>query len=246
MKSVPLVWLVCLCFTIPSNAQSTDSENSKSYTILIKGSTAGRETATEKTADSGDVVSSSDHEIFVTDGLETKRMTFSTRLVLAKGTWLPVSYTYKYTTGNAADYYEVAVSNGRIRRILTRSGNANEINVAAPPNLVIVDFNVYHQYEYLIRRYDFKKGGRQLFADFVPLIGNDIPLAITYLGDEELEFPKGTLSARNFKIEYVDIWMGSLSVDKDGRLLRVLIPAQDLEVVRSDLMPSPEIKTDTQ
>ena len=56
--------------------------------------------------------------------------------------------------------------------------------------MVILDFNVYHQYDYLIRKYDMKKRGRQVFANFIPVIGNDIPLAITFLDNEKLKNAK--------------------------------------------------------
>jgi hypothetical protein len=243
MKRFALACIPFLLFAALANAQSASSEYSQSYGILIKGAIAGSERVTEKTTDSGNLISTSDHEIFVTDGLETKRMAFSTQMVLAKGTGLPISYSYKYTTGAAGDSYEVAVNNGRISRNLTRGGSTNEINVAIPQNFIILDFNVYHQYDYLIRRYDSKLGGRQVFADFVPLIGTDIPVAVTLLGTADLASPQGAIQARNFKIEFVGIWGGSLFVDKDGRLLRLLIPAQDLEVVRSDLLPPPETKS---
>jgi hypothetical protein len=244
MKLLTLACLPLLLLPALANAQSSSSEYSQSYGILMKGVVAGSERFTEKTTDSGNLVSTSDHEIFVTDGLETKRMAFSTRMVLAKSTGLPTSYAYKYSTGAAGDSYEVVVNNGRISRSLTRGGNTNEVNVAVPQNFIILDFDVYHQYDYLIRRYDSKQGGRQIFADFVPLIGTDIPVAVTFLGTADLASPQGVIPARNFKVEFVGIWGGSLFVDKEGRLLRLLIPAQDLEVVRSDLLPAPETKTE--
>jgi hypothetical protein len=238
MKSMNLIWLSVLLFAVPCGAQDASSGYSQSYAILIKGTLAGSETVTETTSESGDLVSMSDHEILVSDGLETKQMKFSTKMVLAKSSWTPISYAYKYTTGGTGDSYEVAVKNAKLTRILNRSGRTSELNAPAPLNMVIVDFNVYNQYDYLIRKYDVAKGGRQLFADFVPLVGDDISLALTYLGNVDLKFERGSIPSKNFKVEFVGIWSASLFVDADGRLLRLLIPAQDLEVVRKDLLPS--------
>jgi hypothetical protein len=105
--------------------------------------------------------------------------------------------------------------------------------------MVFVDFNVYHQYDYLVRRYDAKKGGRQTFADFIPVIGTDIPIALTYMGDDRLNLKTGTLPIRNFQVEIVGIWGGTLSVSKEGRLIRLVIPSQEIEVMRRDLLPNP-------
>jgi hypothetical protein len=210
----------------------------QSYAILIKGSAAGSETVSEKIDDSGNILSTSEHEIFVTDGLETKRMAFSTKMILSKTAWTPISYTCKYTSGNSGDSYGVVIKDAQITRTLQRGGRTSESTVPFKPDMVILDFSVYHQYDYLIRRYDDKKGGRQLFADFVPIIGSDIPLALTFVGNEKLTHKKRALPVRNFRIEFVGIWSGTVSVDNDGRLVRLLIPAQDLEVVRKDLLIS--------
>jgi hypothetical protein len=226
-----------LSLTAVANQAAAASNYSESYVILIKGNMAGNEIVSEKTDSNGDLVSSSDHEMLVAVGLETKQMKFSTRMVLAKNTGIPVTYSYWYTSGNTGDSYDVTIKNGQITRVLNRGGRTNEVTVPLEPGMVFVDFNVYHQYDYLVRRYDFKKGGRQTFADFIPVIGNDIPVALTYLGEERLDLKPNPLQIRNFRIEFVGIWGGTLSVNKEGRLVRLVIPTQDLEVLRRDLLP---------
>jgi hypothetical protein len=219
---------------------SDNSEYSQSYTILIKGLVAGHEKVTEKLDDAGQLISASEHEITVSDGMAAKRMAFSTKMIFSKGGYEPVSYTYAYSEGGAGDSYDVTIKDAQITRSLRRGGRGSEIKIPVPPNMVILDFNVYHQYDYLIRKYDNKKGGKQSFADFIPLIGNDIPLTMVALGDSNLKFDQGVLLVRNFRVECAGLWTGNLSVDKNGRLVQLVIPAQDLEVVRSDLLPGQE------
>ncbi len=220
-----------------AGARDNQSGYTQSYAILIKGAMAGSETVTEKTSDTGDLISTSDHEMLVADGLETKRMAFTTKMVLSKTTRTPISYTYRYTEGNTGDSYEVIVKDGQVTRTLNRGvGRTSEVTVPFRPDMVILDFSVYHQYDYVISKYDVKKGGRQIFANFVPVIGNDIPLALTFVGDESLTLKKGTMPIRNFKVEFVGILSGTVSVDKNGRLVRLVIPTQDLEVLRKDLL----------
>jgi hypothetical protein len=210
---------------------------SQSYVIVIKGGFAGSESVTEKTVENGDLVATSEHDLLITDGLETKRMAFSTRMVLSKGDRTPVSYLFKYTAGNSGDFYEVVVKDNQATRTLSRGGRASEVTVPFKSDTVILDFSVYHQYDNLVRKYDSRLGGRQLFSDFVPLIGDSIPVALTFQGNADLKIEKGVLPVQNFLVEFVGIWTGVVTVDKDGRLVRLLIPAQDLEVVRKDLLP---------
>lgn len=209
----------------------------QTYSILIKGSLSGSEKVTETTEKDGTLLATSDHEILISDGIEVKRMTFVTTMRMTKGKLDPIHYSYKYTSGESLDSYEVNFGDGQIRRVLNRGGHSNEVTVPLQPGVVILDFNVYHQYDYLVRRYDLKKRGKQSFPNFIPLIGSEVPLSLTYLGDSKLEYPGGSLPVRNFKIEYLDIWTGTFATDTAGRLVRLLAPGQDLEVVRADLLP---------
>jgi hypothetical protein len=206
---------------------------SQSYTIMIKGEAAGTETVTETNGKDGSLISASEHEIFVTDKLDTKRMAFSTQLVLSNATLIPISYNCRYATGSG-DSYAVTIKNGQITRLLNKNGRTSEVVVPFEPNMVIFDINVYHQYDYLIRRYDAKKRGRQVFSGFIPVNGSDIPLAVTFLGEEKLETGKAALPANSYRVEFGNR-SATVTADQNGRLVRLVIPAQNIEVVRKDL-----------
>ena len=225
--------MILLC----GSGYALDSAYAQSYTIFIKGSAAGSETVKETVSENGDLVSDSEHEMLVTDGLETKSMSFATRMVFSGKPRSLVSYDYRYTSGGTGDAYSVSIRDAQAQRVLTRGGRTSEISVPFTPDMVILDFNVYHQYDHVIRRYDLKRGGRQIFANFVPLIGNDIQLAITFQGDSDLKANGKSIRVRNFQVEFVGISSGTASMDKDGRLVRLVIPIQEIEVVRQDLLP---------
>ncbi len=210
---------------------------SQTYRIFVKGEAVGTESVSETSDAQGNLVSSGRHEVFVADGLEKKRMAFTTRLVLGAKDLAPVSYSCVYTSGEARDSYTVTVRNGRLERVLTRGGHTSSVKVPRPPDLVVIDFSVYHHYDYLIRRYDSRKGGRQEFRNFIPVIGAEVPLALTRLEDSQLEAAGVSIPVRNFRVEFVGILTGTLSTDRAGRLVRLLVPQQDLQVLREDLVP---------
>ncbi len=218
------------------NAGESLPPYSQTYAILIRGTVAGTEKVTEQLDKDGNLVSDSEHEIFVTDGLETNRMAFNTSMVSTRTNLTPIRYSCTYTSGPGHDSYEVTVKDGAITRILNRGGRSSEASGSMRPGMVIVDFNVYHQYENLVKQYDSKKKGRQTFQDFIPIIGNEIPVALTQLDNSNLDFGKVSVPVRNFRIEFVGILSGILSIDKSGRLVRLQVPTQDLEVVRKDLL----------
>lgn len=235
------VILLVMSAALGSTARAAESTAySESYAIILKGDFAGTETVTEKPDADGNLVSTSQHDVLVTDGLETKRMSFATRMILDKNSGIPSSYSYWYTSGDSGDSYDVTIQDSQIIRILNRGGRTSEVTVPLDPGMVFVDFNVYHQYDYLVRRYDFKKKGRQTFSNFIPVIGADIPVALTYLGEESLPLATGMLPVRKLRVEFVGILSGTLLVGNDGRLVRLTVPSQDLEVVRRDLLPDPQ------
>lgn len=208
----------------------------QTYIIFLEGAKAGKESVSEKIAGNGDRIAQSESEIFVNDGMETRRMAFETRMVLDGKSWTPRSYLFRYTSGNTGDHYEVDIQGDQITRSLTRGSETSIASGKFGPDSVILDINVYHQYDYLVHKYDFGKGGRQLFADYIPVIGNDIPVALTFLEESGLKSVKGELRTKEFKIEFVGLRNGTVVVDGNGRLVRLIIPDQKLEVVREDLL----------
>jgi hypothetical protein len=209
---------------------------SQEYLVFLNGSPAGTESVEERSAKDA-LISTSTHDIIVVEGIERKRLTFTTSLRLEKATYAPLDYSCNYTSGNSGDSYHVSVRKGMVTRALTRAGHTSESAMPAKPGMVLVDFNVFHHFDYLLRRYDPKKAGRQTFFNFIPLIASDITLAMTRLEDTELTGGKKTVAVRNFKIEMVGVWLGIASFDGDGRLVRLLIQDKGIEVLRKDVQP---------
>ena len=226
-----------LVFSVLTPA-AADDPHTQSYVILINNEAAGTETVTWERDGSGAVIYTSEHDLLVNDGLTKNRMVFSTKMVLSKGARNLQTYACRYKTGQAGksgDSYDVSVKNGRITRVLTRKGQSVETTAPFTQNMVIVDFNVYYQYEYLVRRYDRKKKGTQVFANFIPVIGNDIPMKITWLGDVILRFDEKDVETSKFRVEFAEINNATIFMDKNNRLVVLENPAQELEVVRKDL-----------
>ncbi|MDR1727390.1 MAG: hypothetical protein LBT74_05610 [Acidobacteriota bacterium] len=233
LVSACLLWLGAAAHAVAKD----DYPYQQSYAILINNEDAGTETVVEKKDGEGRVVSTSEHVILVTDGMALNRLQFSTRTVFPKGALIPETYSNQYTGGAAGDSYDVLISKGQITRTLTRNGQTVVAKATLTPNMVLVDFNVYHQYEHLVRRFNPKKSGAQEFANYIPVIGNDVPLRVTLLGEGARQFGDKRIDVRNFRVEFVGIQTVTLSVDKNDRLVQLDSPSQQLRVIRKDLLP---------
>jgi len=239
MKILLSCFLLIHGFSGFSIATKNSPVYSRSYTIFIRGAVAGSEIATEEIDEKGNIISSSKHEMLITDGLEDKRMAFATTMVLAKDSLIPLHYNFKYTTANSSDYYDVNTKDGKISRTLSHNGHVSEVSVQLQPNLILLDFNVYHHYDYLVRKYNFKLGGKQTLAGYIPPIGNDIKLVLSFISDEKAKIGSKTINIKNFMVEFVNVQTATFAVDQDNRLVRLVIPKQNLEVVRTDLITKP-------
>ncbi len=230
MVGVSAFWM----FVLLQSAQAPAGAPSytQTYEVILRGQPAGTETVSERTDKNGNLVSSSEHDIQVSDGLETKRVAFTTELILAKGSRAPVRYEMQYSSGESHDSCLVTVAGNLLVRTLIRGSRKSETSTPMQPSMVLLESNVYHLYEQLVTKYDAKRGGRQIFQAYLPPVGSDIPAALTLLSDEDVTTPAGVVRARNFKFEFVGLTNALLSVDKAGRLVRFYNPDQQLEVIR--------------
>jgi hypothetical protein len=238
MKKITPLVLATLLFGLWGTFSKAADDYGQTYVVFLDGTRAGKETVTESVAGNGDKLAQTYDEIFLTDGLETNRMAYETRMVLNGKSWSPKSYMYRYVSGKSGDHYEVSIQGNTVTRTLTRGGESSIVTVDLKPDSVILDINVYNQYDYLIHKYDEKKGGRQLFSDFIPVVGNYIPIALTFLEDSKLMYPRGEIQVKKYQIEFVGLRNGTVLADNNGRLVQLVIPDQHLEVTREDLLPA--------
>jgi hypothetical protein len=238
MKTLTLIAVAAILTGLTVRAEEDGKEYKRTYVIFIHGERVGKETVTESSAGNGDRIARTESEMYISDGLETNRMAFETRIVVEGKSLKPKSYMFRYVSGDSRDHYEVEVDGNTIVRTLSRSGATHVTTEDLREDAVIVDINVYHQYDYLIQKYDRKKGGRQVFSNFIPIVGNYIPVALTYLSESKLKYSKGEIPLQEYAVEFTGLQSGTLFADEKGRLVRLLMPDQALEVVREDVVPA--------
>jgi hypothetical protein len=96
------------------------------------------------------------------------------------------------------------------------------------PNVVILDDNMYHQYQILANLYDMDKKGAQTFAVLVPQELTPGNVTVEWLGKQDVDNKK--MEALRVKTEdnEIDLYL-------DGsRLMRLVAPAANAEVIRDN------------
>ena len=149
------------------------------------------------------------------------------RLTLqAEGT--PVSYNW--STAGAKKASADITFQGNVATIVLRVEGAKPFTqqfTFTSPQIVILDNNAYNQYAVLARLYDRAKMGTQTFSVLVPQEMTPGSLTVESLG----EITAGSAKFEELRVKTADLEV-DLYLDSSHRLMRLVAPASNAEVVR--------------
>jgi hypothetical protein len=96
------------------------------------------------------------------------------------------------------------------------------------PLVVVLDNNLYHQYEILAQLYDWKKKGAQSFSVLVPQELTPGTVTVDSMGEQEISGK----NAQELRVRTED---NELDLYLDGpKLMRVVAPAANAEIIRDE------------
>jgi hypothetical protein len=96
------------------------------------------------------------------------------------------------------------------------------------PNVVILDDNMYHQYQILANLYDMDKKGAQTFAVLVPQELTPGNVTVEWLGKQDVDNKKMEAMRVRTEDNEIDLYL-------DGsKLMRLVAPAANAEVIRDN------------
>ena len=145
---------------------------------------------------------------------------------------LPVRYQVEVRRGGLVEERVSGQAAGAHFRAQTQ-GDAGEAarEFLLAPGMVLLDADLYHQYYFLVRRAD-AAGASTRVPILSPQRGHQTPLSVTHAGAERVTVGGETVAARHYVVTGAagrrDVW-----TDEQGRVLRVVVPADGVEAVRS-------------
>lgn len=150
------------------------------------------------------------------------RLTETATLVLRRGVE-PVSYERIQKSpkrGSAVVSFGTEKATAHYK---TTEGGTQDMDYYVPKNVLVLDTNFFHHYTFLVRQYDFLKGGAQHMDVLVPQETAPGLIRVEYVGaDGALR----KLVARTDELE-IEIW-----ADDAGRVMKLAVPAAKVEVTR--------------
>lgn len=101
------------------------------------------------------------------------------------------------------------------------------------PGTVVLDDELYHQYHFLVRRAG-EAGAAARVSVLAPRRGTQTTLRIALAGTERLTVAGQSVTARHYSLTDPAGGRREVWADDQGRVLRVVLPAEGLEAVRSE------------
>ena len=228
MKYNKLLIFTLISFFICINACSRSNNYSEEYVIVVDRKKAGKLIINEKTDIKGNLLCLSEQKMDTLGSKDKKQKIIKTKTVFQKDKFFPVSYSYE---ASMEAPYDVNVDDGQIIRTLKKTEGSQIIRTPHEPGIPFLDINAFHTIDYLFRKYDFKKGGRQVFKAYLLPLATIEKLSII---PGDINIPDHNRQAKNFEIK-AKLFSIILWLDKDNRLYRIYLKNSNVEVIRTDL-----------
>jgi hypothetical protein len=206
---------------LPAPAVATLSEDKGKLVITVDGQSVGTEEFSI-TRDGSDWVAHGTTDIHA--GKEIARVNGELRLNSAGE---PLRYVW--STAGEKKATSTTVFEGLTAKITLDLGDGKPINqdfrFASP--VVILDNNLYHQYEVLARVYNWTAGGPQNFAVLIPQEQSPGNITVESLGSATLDGAKYSQLVVRTEDLQVNVY-----VDASHRLMRLIVPSSKAEIRR--------------
>lgn len=208
-----------------SLCQSAPVNKSASYKILIDGQPAGWERVEESHQTDGLVLKSSSE---VTTGGQVQKLLTTTEFKNKR----PVRYTVEITTDGRTQKYTINFERGRASVVIEYAGKSTERAARVDSEAVLLDKNVWHQYQMLLSKYDLVARGKQQFRVFIPQTGFRQFFAEVQLKEQTSINVRGEKKRANrFIINIADSFDILVIANESGVPLSIEVPSEDTKVI---------------
>ena len=120
-----------------------------------------------------------------------------------------------------------------------RDGDTSTTELPMHEKALILPNALFYPYTFLVKRYDFEKGGKQEFFGFMaPQI--ELPITAEYKGKEKVDFEAGSSELEKLLVNLGGVLGVNLWLNEKKELVKLSIPLQGIEVYQQGFKPAPE------
>ena len=130
-------------------------------------------------------------------------------------------------------------SEGKAINHMTEDGDTSTTEVPIHKDALILLNGLFYPYTFLVKRYDFEKGGKQEFFGYVvPRV--EIPISVEEKGKEKVVFETGSFELNKLLVSFGGVLGVNLWLDEKKELIKLNIPLQGIEVYKEGYKPAPK------
>ena len=228
-----LLYFTFAILAFGASTAAAQQPDSRGYTIFLRGTPIGREDITVRSEQGGLVISGT--------GRVSPPLDIVTRRAEVRygADWSPVSMVLDGTVQLRENKVSIAFAGEEARVESSFNGqNVSKVDMVSPQTLVLPN-GFFGFFEAVARRLASVKPPAELRAYIAPLV--EIALRVESMVDERVQTGARTFGVRRYALVFAnpggDLAF-QLTADEQGRLIRVTIPPQSLDVVRDDVAAS--------
>ena len=232
-------YFICALLALAASVAAAEAQQpggpaeTRGYTVFLRGTPIGREDIT--------VTSGADGLAISGHGRLSPPLDIVTRRAAVRyaADWSPISMVLEGVVQLRDNTVHIAFENGQAKVDSTLQGQAaSKVDTVSPHTLVLPNgFFAFH--EAVARRLRTITPPAELPAYIAPQV--EIALKVRSVIDERVQTGSQIFNVRRYELAFSnpggDLAF-QLTADEDGRLIRVTIPAQNIDVVRDDVAAS--------
>ena len=136
--------------------------------------------------------------------------------------------------------YQVSIefSEGKAISHTSKDGDTSTTEVPIHKDALILPNGLFYPYTFLVKRYDFKKGGTQEFFGYiVPQV--EVSVSVEEKGKEKVDFETGSFELERLLVSLGGALGVNLWLDEKRQLIKLSIPLQGIEAYKEGYKPAP-------
>ncbi len=201
------------------------------FHVFHRGKPVGYELFTLKPDAQGRLVMETESELLLPKGSGNIGFHYKTFEVM-DNTLNPLHFEEQYAFANQENYLKVSFAKGSATDEGFMGGQRVNRTRPVKPQVRLIEEAVYSLYCVLFKRYVAGKTASQSLNVYVPKVAVELTATVSIESDGQSASPDGPIRMRRFSVDIGKFQGVMLDVDDQNRVQRIIIPRQEIELVR--------------
>ena len=236
MRRLPILLILLTAAFVPAADKKADkpvpaTSEEAYFHVFHRGKPVGYELFTLKPDAQGRLAMETESELLLPKGAGRIGFHYKTYEIM-DNTLNPVYFEEQYAFANQDNYLKVSFAKGNATDEGFMGGQRVNRTRPVKPQLRLIEEAVYSLYCVLFKRYQAGKTATQSFSVYIPKVAVELTATVSIESEGQSVSPDGPIRMRRFSVDIGKFQGVMLDVDDQNRVQRIIIPRQEIELVR--------------